>query len=296
MRQRLAIRALLREIREMEEQKHAAERQRQRQMALQFERERREKEMQQFVPAPLVEQRPAALQEMEQRQEIAEPLSSLEQEETVRRQAEEEEAIRRGIFVEQILSRRAQEQAAGAPVEGVPEAEAVPVEFQAVPTESFLEPQSTAPVRIFRRGPGSRLRPAMALAGVTSVLLTAVLVGYAHRRPASPLPVSALQRSEVVKQTVPFGAAVVPSPDPAPETEPAAAPVETASVSAPPERHDFRDDFHRVRVGSHEVDYVSGDVTVRHFIYKRPGTLLPPSASAVHVTTRDGVKQISDLQ
>jgi hypothetical protein len=226
-----------------------------------------------------------------------EAVSALEQEEVLRRQAEEEEAIRRGIFVEQILSRRAHEQTPEAVPQGISEAEAVPVEFQTVPAESFVEPQPTASVRVFSRTSSGRLRPAMALAGVTSVLLTAVLVGYAHRRPASPLPVSALQRSQMVQQKVPFGAAVAPSTSPAPETEPATAPVETASVTSPvPERHNFRDDFHRVRVDNHEVDYVSDDVTVRHFIYKRRSSLLPHPAPVVHITTSNGVKQISDLQ
>ena len=296
LRQWLAVRALLREIHEMEEQRLAAEQQRQRQMALRFERERREKEMQQFAAAPLVRQPAAEVQEAEQQQATPEAVSGVE-EEILRRQAEEEEAIRRGIFVEQILSRRAQEQAAETAIENAPEVEAVPVEFQAVPAESFAEPPALTPVRSFSRTSARRLRPAMALAGVTSVLLMAVLMGYAHRRPASPLPLAALQRSEVVQQKVPFGAAVVSSPNPAPESEPVAVPLETASISvAVPERHDFRDDFHRVRVDNHEVDYVSNDVTVRHFIYKRPGSLVPHPSPAVHIMTSGGVKQISDLQ
>ena len=102
----------------------------------------------------------------------------------------------------------------------------------------------------------------------------------------------------MVQQAVPFGSAVVSTPAPAPEAEPAAAaPVETASAAAPvSETHNNRDDFRRVRVGKHEVDYVSDDVTVRHFIYKQRGSLVPHPAADLHITTSDGVKQISDLQ
>ena len=341
LRQRLAVRALLREIREMEEQRRVAEQQRQRQMALQFERERRDKEMQQFVAAPLVEQPVPDVRAVEQRQEMPESVFAMDEEEALRRQAEqemlrrqaeEEEAISRGIFVEQILQRRAREQGAvtdqtagreGEPLEAQaleafaePDpaelqaasenafAEPEPAELQPVAEEAFAEPEALVPVRTFSRGSGGRLRPAMAMAGATSVLLTAVLFGYANRRPASPLPVSALQRSTLVQQKVPFGSAVVPSPAPAPEngltpeTEAPTTPLETASAAASPsEIHNDRDDFRRVRIGKHEVDYVSDDVTVRHFIDTRRGSVVAHPAAAVHMTTNsDGVKQISDLQ
>ncbi|HEU5334468.1 MAG TPA: hypothetical protein VFU27_00815, partial [Terriglobales bacterium] len=115
LRQRLAVRALLREIREMEEQRRVAEQQRQRQMALQFERERRDKELPQFATAPLIEQPADGVPKSEQ-QQTPQFVSAMTEEqvlrrqaeqEMLRRQAEEEEAIRRGIFVEQILKRRA---------------------------------------------------------------------------------------------------------------------------------------------------------------------------------------------
>lgn len=326
LRQRLAVRALLREIHKMEEQRRVAEQQRQRQMALQFERERRDKEMQQFAAVPLVDQPVAEVREVEQLQEMPESVFAMDEEEALRRQAEqemlrrqaeEEEAISRGIFVEQILQRRAQEQDAVTDQTAEPEAEPLEAqaeeafaepelaELQPVAEETFAEPEALVPVRSFSRGSGGRLRPAMAMAGATSVLLTAVLFGYANRRPASPLPVSALQRSTLVQQKVPFGSAVVPSTAPAPEngltseTEAPTTPLETASAAAPPSEihNEERDDFRRVRVGKHEVDYVSDDVTVRHFVYKRRGSVVAHPAAAVHVTTTsDGVKQISDLQ
>ena len=332
LRQRLAVRALLREIREMEEQRRAAEQQRQRHMALQFERERRDKEMQQFAAAPVMERQAAEFPEWEQGRE-APPAVSANQEEIQRCQAEEEEAIRRGIFVEQILKRRAQEQAAvtepapdrkAEPVESLPVAaeafaepeplEAQPVsengfaeaeaaDLQPVTEVAFTEAEELAPVSWFNRKPVNRLRPAMALAGATSVLLTAVLVGYAYRRPASPLPASALQRSNVVQQAVPFGSAVVASPplapetDPAPEAEAPSTPMETASAADPvSEARPDHNGFRRVRVGKHEVDYVSDDVTVRHFIYPQRGSLVPHPAADIHITTSNGIKQISDLQ
>jgi hypothetical protein len=134
----------------------------------------------------------------------------------------------------------------------------------------------------------------MALAGITSVLLTAVLVGYAHRRPASPVPLSVLQRSSNVEQKVPFGPAVVPS------AEPVSIPVEQATAEAAPEaaplpeRHSFRSDFRRVRVDGQEVDYVADDVTVRHFnsASRGKGVRHP----AVSISTSGRVKQISDIE
>ena len=358
LRQRLAVRALLREIHEMEEQRRAEEHQRQRQMALQFERERRDKEMQQFASAPVVEQPVAEVRELEQMQELPESVFAMDEEqafrrqaeqEMLRRQAEEEEAISRGIFVEQILQRRAREQGAATDHTAEREAEPLeaqveeafaepelaelqsasenafaepepaelqsasenafeepePAELQPLAEEALAEPEALVTVRSFSRGSGGRLRPAMAMAGATSVLLTAVLFGYANRRPASPLPVSALQRSTLVQQKVPFGSAVVSSPAPAlengliPEAEAPTTPLETASAAASPSEihNEERDDFRRIRVGKHEVDYVSDDVTVRHFIYKRRGSVVAHPAAAVHMTTNsNGVKQISDLQ
>jgi hypothetical protein len=306
LRQWRAVRALLREIRQMQQEELAQEQMRHRQMALQFERERREQEAQELAAARAVAEVAAITQERQQPPEPLPAVTFTEQEailqqqaaaEALQRQAEEEEAVRRGWFVEQILRRRATEESAQSLREaGTPEDEVVPVEFQAVPAESFAE--ELAPVvRFSRQKRGDRLRPAMALAGVTSVLLTAVLVGYANRRPASPVPLSVLQRSNNLEQKVPFGPAVVPA------AEPVSAPLEQATAEAAPEaaplpaRHSFRSGFRRVRVDGHEVDYVADDVTVRHFSTESRGNTVRHPARPVPISaSTPGVKQISDME
>ncbi|MGE5206834.1 MAG: hypothetical protein ACM3PW_14555 [Chlamydiota bacterium] len=290
LRQWLAVRALLREIRQMQQQEREQEQQRQRQMALQFERERRDREVRELAVARVTEQEAAAIPETEQ--PALEPEAILQRqatEEEERRKAEQEEAIRRGRFVAEILRRRAQEQSL--------DADTAPVEFETVPAESFAAEVETAPIVRFGGGRRSdRLRPAMALAGVTSVLLMAALVGYAHRRPASPVPASVLERSSAVEQKVPFGPAVMPAaaPEPAPVVQ---TPMEAVLESPPaPEKRGFQRDFRRVRVDRHEVDYVADDVTVRHFNYGSPRTSLTHPATAVPVrVSSGGVKQISDM-
>lgn len=306
LRQWLAVRALLREIRQMQQEELAQEQMRQRQMALQFERERREQEARDLAaaraaaevavitPKGLQPPEPLSAAAFTAQEAIAQQPTAGED---LQRQAEEEEAVRRGWFVEQILRRRAADETAGME-SAIPEDEAVPVEFQAVPAESFAAPEELAAVvRFTRQKRSDRLRPAMAMAGVTSVLLTAVLVGYAHRRPASPVPLSVLQRSNSVEQKVPFGPAVIPA------AEPVALPIEQATAEAPPEaaplpeRHSFRSDFRRVRVDGHEVDYVADDVTVRHFNSQSHGNTVRHPANAVPVSARTrGIKQISDME
>ncbi len=299
----LAVRALLREIRQMQERELAQEQQRQ--LELQFERERVEQEARQqaVAVAPVAQLEPAVISEtehLEKQPQAAQNLILQRQaaEAEEQRQAEQEEAVRRGLFVEEILRRRAQEQAAQATqAAGALDAEAAPVEFQAVPAESFAPDAETAPMVRFSPWPRNRrLRPAMALAGITSVLLMAVLVGYAHRRPASPVPLAVLQRSDRVEQKVPFGPAGIRA------AAPEAAPVMEASVEpavespSPAEKHGFQRDFHRVRVDRHEVDYVANDVTVRHFIYgaRSTGLIHPANAVPVRADSR-GIKQISDM-
>jgi hypothetical protein len=306
LRQWRAVRALLREIRQMQQEELAQEQMRQRQMALQFERERREQEARELATAGAAAELPAAVPETQQ---LPEPLpaamftehGAIPQQQAaddeLRQQAEQEEAVRRGLFVEQILRRRAAEGAQALQSAETPDGEAVP-EFQAVPAESFAAVEEMAPVvRFSREKRSDRLRPAMALAGVTSVLLTAVLMGYAHRRPASPVPLSVLQRSNTVEQRVPFGPAVVPA------ASPVAIPIEQVTAEATPEgaplpeRHSFRNDFRRVRVDRREVDYVADDVTVRHFNSESRGNTArhPARAVPISASTR-GVKQISDME
>jgi hypothetical protein len=290
LRQWLAIRALLREIRQMQQREREKEQQRQRQMALQFERERREREARELAVTRVAQQGLAAIPETEQPAPESEAILQRQAAEEVERcRAEQEEAVRRGRFVEEILRRRAQEQ--------LLDADTAPVEFETVPAESFAAEVETAPIVRFGRGQRSdRLRPAMALAGVTSLLLMAALVGYAHRRPASPVPASVLERSGSVEQKVPFGPAVMPAaaPEPAPAVQ---TPMEAVLEPPPaPEKRGFQRDFRRVRVDRHEVDFVADDVTVRHFTYGSPRTSLTHPATAVPVrVSSDGVKQISDM-
>lgn len=294
LRQWLAVRALLRQIRQIQQQEREQEQQRQRQMALQFERDRRDREVRELAVARLAEQE-AAIPETEQPALESEAILQRQAtEEEERRQAEQEEAIRRGRFVEEILRRRAQEQAAHATLD----ADTAPVEFETVQAASFAAEVETAPMVRFGRGQRSdRLRAAMALAGVTSVLLTVALVGYAHRQPASPVPASVLERSSAVEQKVPFGPAIIPAA--ARESARVEQTPMEAVLESPlaPEKRGFQRDFRRVRVDRHEVDYVADDVTVRHFTYGSPRTSLthPPTTVPVRVSS-DGVKQISDME
>ncbi len=327
MREWRTVRAQLRAIRQVEQHRLQQEQQRQRQMALQFERERREQGAQERALARAAEKQ-LALQEAERRrlqqqearrleavlQRQAEEEAQRQAQEAVLRRQAEEEALRRQAQEEQ-LRRQAQEAEAqrAAAVEAAlpnseeqapqPEAVAATLESEAVPMESRVaelvaasqpEPE-LAPVRARR---DNRLRPAMAMAAFTSVLLMGALLGYAHRRPASPVPLSVLQRSNVVEQKLPFGPAVIPAASlGAPAFTTTAAPATVAAPAPAPEKHDAQGNFRRVRVGNHEVDYVSDDVTVRHFNTPRRGHAVqhPASDSSVSASTQ-GVKQISDIE
>jgi hypothetical protein len=222
-------------------------------------------------------------------------LKRLAESEQLRLQAEQEqEELRRRVFADEASDRRTEPQAPQSQeTDADSEPLAAPVESAApeaveVPTESVLAATAGTPRM-------NRLRPAMAMAACTSVLLTAALLAYGNRRPASPVPLSVLQRSTVVEQKVPFGPAVVPAatnsvlPLPPPSSR-----AENA-VTLPPEHHGHSD-FRRVRVGRHEVDYVSEDVTVRHFGDPYRRQLLRHPAADDPVSANSGVKQISDMQ
>jgi chemotaxis protein histidine kinase CheA len=306
LQQRLAIRALLRELQQVEHERRQKEQQRQRQMALQFERERREQEARERALARAAEQQQSAIQEAERQRWEQEEAQRLEQEAILRRQAEEEqlrreaeqeEVLRRGAFVEEILRRRVEEQSMEA-APPLPVTEPVAPEFEAVPAEAVAVASAAAVSRASSARVNSRRLPmAMALAGVTSMLLMAVLVGYAYRRPASPVPLSVLQRSNEVEQKVPFGPAVLPASSklPAPVLE-TSENVQPAAVSSS-EDHGFQSDFRRVRVDGREVDYIADDVTVRHFTTPPRGRILKHPASDVHISaSSSGVKQISDME
>jgi hypothetical protein len=82
---------------------------------------------------------------------------------------------------------------------------------------------------------------------VVAALAMGCWIVNSYRRPASPLGTAALQKSNPLGQPVPFAAA---KPLPAASTpKPGAAKIA----------------LHRVQVGDSEVDYVSEDVTIRHF-------------------------------
>jgi len=325
MRQWRTARAQLRTIRQVEQERLQQEQQRQRQMALQFERERREQEAQERVLARAAAKQ-LALQEAERRrlqqqearrleavlQRQAEEKAQRHAQEAVLRRQAEEEALRRQAEEEQLRETGTQraaaveaalpssEEQAPQPVGAAAtlESEVVPLESQIAELVAASQPEpELAPVRARR---DNRLRPAMAMAAVTSVLLMGALMGYAHRRPASPVPLSVLQRSNVVEQKLPFGPAVIPAASlgaPALTATVASAPAAAPAPAPAPEKHDAQGSFRRVRVGDREVDYVSDDVTVRHFNTPRRGHAVqhPASDSSVSASTR-GVKQISDIE
>lgn len=280
-----------REIRKLEQERLAQEQMRHRQMALQFERERREREAQERELARAAAKQ-LALRKAEQRRLKQEQARRLEQEALLRRQAEEEKQRTAELA---LLRPQAEEEAAqSAQPEITPEPVSVPLEALLPETAALsVEPAVVAPLTVPRV---NRLRPAMAMAAFTSVLLTAVLLGYAHRRPASPVPLSVLQRSTVVEQKVPFGPAVVPAAASSDSPLMAVAPNEAESPAPSPEKRHFQSDFRRVRVGRHEVDDISDDVTVRHFNVQARSRALRHPASDVPVSASSrGVKQISDM-
>lgn len=283
---------LVREIRKVEQERLAQEQMRHRKMALQFERERREREAQERELARAAAKQ-LALRKAEQRRVKQEEARRLEQEALLRQQAEEEKQRAAELA---LLRRHAEQEAAqSAQPEATPEPVSVPVEpLPPEPVAVPVEPAVVAPVTVPRI---NRLRPAMAMAAFTSVLLTAVLLGYAHRRPASPVPLSVLQRSTVVEQKVPFGPAVVPAAASSASPLMAVAPNQAESPAPFPEKRHLQSDFRRVRVGRHEVDDISDDVTVRHFNVQARSQVLRHPASGVPVSASSrGVKQISDME
>lgn len=114
-------------------------------------------------------------------------------------------------------------------------------------------------------------------AAVVIVLVTASWIAYTCRRPASRLGASPRQRSNIVEQQVPS----VPQKLVAAERDmfkrqTASVPIEQVRRRTP----------RRVRVGGNEIDYISDDVIVRHFIAK-------PTLHQVHVPDYQ-VEQISE--
>jgi hypothetical protein len=94
---------------------------------------------------------------------------------------------------------------------------------------------------------------------VVIVLMTASWIAYSYRRPA-PSGASARQRSNATEQRAPL---VLQKPVPVERemSKPQTAPVPIEEV-----RKAARSTPRQVRVGDNEIDYISDDVTVRHFI------------------------------
>jgi putative methionine-R-sulfoxide reductase with GAF domain len=97
-------------------------------------------------------------------------------------------------------------------------------------------------------------------AAVVIALVTASWIAYSYRRPVSPLGPSAGPTSSATKQHVPFAPHnLVPA-----ETD--MSKPQIASVSMEEARKVAGSTPRRVRIGDNEIDYISDDVTVRHFI------------------------------
>jgi hypothetical protein len=123
-----------------------------------------------------------------------------------------------------------------------------------------------------------RMRKVADLAAVVIVLVSASWISYSYRRPALPTEeVLARRRSNIVTQQVP--AEIAPGKKDVSTPQTASVPMKDvwkAARSAP----------RRVKVGEYEIDYLSEDVTVRHFTGK------PALQQALHGD--DQVKYVSE--
>ena len=99
---------------------------------------------------------------------------------------------------------------------------------------------------------------------VVIVLAMACWIAYGPRRPASPLENSGGQTASAIEpqQQVPFGSAEQGS-----AKKDMSSP-QTASVTTNDVRKTARITPRRVKIGDEEIDYISEDVTVRHFKHK----------------------------
>lgn len=107
-----------------------------------------------------------------------------------------------------------------------------------------------------------RMRKVVDLAAVVIVLVVASWIVYTYRRPALAPRVVAHQRSNTIKHQVPFVPTELRSAKRDISTP------QTASVPMKNVREAARNTPRRVRVGDDEIDYISEDVTVRHFTHK----------------------------
>ena len=199
------------------------------------------------------------------------------------------EAIRRNQADEE--RRRLQEDQQRAVVSGSLSGSSAP------PAVAALQPHSAG------SADDRRMRAAAMCAGAAALLLMAGWIGYTNRRPASPLPVSTLQQSNSVEETVPFGPAkLVPALGVAPSrSHPAPTTAKPSAAQPRPPVHKAK----RQQITEVEVDEVAEDVTVRHFKPKPPvkiarprdtsSSTQPAAVDLVRASNRSDVKQISDL-
>jgi hypothetical protein len=115
----------------------------------------------------------------------------------------------------------------------------------------------------------SRMQKGAGLATAVVVLLIATWFAYTHRRPVRPLSAVAHPRPNTVEQQEPLVPTELGSTKKhisTPQT--ASVPMNNASKAA-------RSTPRQVKIGDDEVDYISEDVTVRHF-KRKPAVQLPP--------------------
>ncbi len=225
----------------------------------------------------------AAEMAVHQRREAALQREAQEQQEL----AKQAEAIRRSYADEARLSLREDQLAVLVPAS----------------TDSALRSGELQP-HVSLSSEDRRMRVAAMCAGVAAMLMTAGWIGYSNRRPASPLPISTVQQSNSIEETVPFGPAkLVPAVGVAPSR-----PLPPTTAAKPPAarpRTPAHKAKRRQQLTEVEVDEVAEDVTVRHFKPKAPvqvtrppnisSSLQPALADSVRASNKSDVKQISDL-
>jgi hypothetical protein len=118
-------------------------------------------------------------------------------------------------------------------------------------------------------------------AAVVIVLVTASWIASSYRRPALPLRVVELPRSNTVDQQAPLVPTELGSPNKDMSTP------QTASVPMNDLRTAARSTPRRVRVGHDEIDYISEDVIVRHFTRKPVLQRVPPWDDQVEYFSED---------
>ena len=141
------------------------------------------------------------------------------------------------------------------------------------------------------RAPIAISRKAVVTAFGASLLVLLGFVGFANRRPASPLSPGALMRNQSVKQDTPFGAATIsPSPATAPRPNAATAPAKSSPAvrSTTNKPRSTRRSTRRFRHRSEGDPVAEDEVVVRHLQPARP-TPQPTASNAK-------LKQYSDTQ